>query len=669
MFLNAASYALINSQQLVRHRIHHRPAGYIMAPSAVTRLAGTSTLFLLQLIILALDLVPFLWQRVPLLFGKFSSNRRRADLENTPAEHDDEEGGVDQLEEIKIIFEDSPAKPIKTVPGRQLGAVLLGILGLAFAAASFAGKYGQQHAAVPSTATSAPSSCGNASTAMVDGDIGGEGIRIAMWSQILTLITITTLGIFQCNALGAKEIGAGLAITHISLAISMMVQMKRKTLTSADAIVGAMLLDAQGSALSLQLVVKQVLAARWQVWIIIGCQAVGIALLPVIVANFLTGDFIEGGGNPSCFCIEAFWWGWVGDCVGTSNRLEATTLWMYIACRILNFVQSTFLATTSTGQFHRAEKYKDALQDISFPARPKWIEDGDPMVENGDVPPPQEISMNINNDYDNYPATVAITCITCAVFSLASMVAAQIIFRAGLEPTSNAVSTGQMIAIVVAAATILRAIWPLWQTVTEHGKPVWPFRFSTAVKLLPHRLQEETSTEPAMPTFRRAGDYANGFRFPAHVIENPGLYRIGAMFEAGHGRDPLPVQSSTLAQQTTVEHDTDFEVRLETGGGLDTGIGVSFSFARSYTVTISAQQIETIQLVRSRTAISRLAKSPAVAAVLKRRKGRVFVMTGLRIAHGLEVSSRKFNHPVVFSYELQQLQFRGGILRVSCVFQ
>lgn len=408
-----------------------------MAPSAVTRLAGTSTLSLLQLIILALDLVPFLWQCVPVLFGELTSNRTRADLENTPAEHDDEEVGVDRLEEIKIIFEDSPAKPIKTVPGRQLGAALLGILELAFAAASFAGTYGQQHAAIPSTATSVPPSCGNASTAMVDGDIGGEGIRIAMWSQIVTLITITALGIFQCNALGAKEIGAGLAIAHISLAISMMVQMKRKTLTSADAIVGAMLLDAQGSALSLQLVAKQVLAARWQVWIIVGCQAVRIALLPVIVVKFLTGDFIEGGGNPSCFCIEAFWRGWVGDCVGTTNRLEATTLWMYIACRILNFIQSTFLATTSTAQFHRAEKYKDTLQDISFPARPKWIEDGDTMVEDGGIPPPQEISMNIDNDYDNYPATVAITCITCAIFSLASIVAAQIIF----EPVSSPLPT------------------------------------------------------------------------------------------------------------------------------------------------------------------------------------------------------------------------------------
>ncbi|OAA76160.1 hypothetical protein LEL_05844 [Akanthomyces lecanii RCEF 1005] len=654
-----------------------------MAPGAVTRLAGTSTLFLLQLIILALDLVPFLWERIPLLLGKLAPDRSRADLESTPAEHDGEEVGADQSEEIEMIFEDSPGKPIKRVPGRQLGAVLLGIFGIAFAAASFAGKYGQQHATIPSTATAASSACGNASAAMVDGDIGGEGIRIAMWAQIATLITITMLGIFQCNALGAKEIGAGLAITHISLAISMTVQMKRKSLTSADAIVGAMLLDAQGSALSLQLVAKQVLAARWQVWIIVGCQVIGIALLPVVVAKFQAGDFIDGGGNLSCFCIEAFWWGWVGDCFGTTGELEATTFWMYIACRILNFMQTTFLSTTSTGQFHRAEKYKDALHDISFPARPKWTEDVDTLVASGDIPPPQEVHMNIDNDYDNYPATVAITCIICALFSLTSMVAAQIIFQAGLEPSSNAVSTGQMIAIVVAAATILRAIWLLWQTLADNGKPVWPFRFSTAAKLLPHRWQEETSTEASKRTFRRAGDYANGFSFPAYVAENPSLYRIGAVFEAGHGRDPMPVPSTSFAQQKTVELDTEFEATLEDGGGfrigiggfdigiagIGSGIGVSSSWEKSYTVRITAQQIETFRLTQNRAAISELSKSPAVEAVLKRRKGRVFVMTGLRIAHSLEVSSKKFEHPVVFSYELQQLQFRGGILRVSYVFQ
>jgi hypothetical protein len=55
--------------------------------------------------------------------------------------------------------------------------------------------------------------------------------------------------------------------------------MANRTLTSADAIVGAMLLDAQGSAMSIMLVAKDVLAARWLVWLTIMCQIVGLTVV------------------------------------------------------------------------------------------------------------------------------------------------------------------------------------------------------------------------------------------------------------------------------------------------------------------------------------------------------------------------------------------------------
>jgi hypothetical protein len=61
-----------------------------------------------------------------------------------------------------------------------------------------------------------------------------------------------------------KEIDASLVTTHSSLAIALAVQIGARTLTSADAVLGAMVLDAQGSAISITLVVKDVLAARWQ---------------------------------------------------------------------------------------------------------------------------------------------------------------------------------------------------------------------------------------------------------------------------------------------------------------------------------------------------------------------------------------------------------------------
>lgn len=55
--------------------------------------------------------------------------------------------------------------------------------------------------------------------------------------------------------------------------------MANRTLTSADAIVSAMLLDAQGSAMSITLVAKDVLAARWQVWLTIMRQTVGLTVI------------------------------------------------------------------------------------------------------------------------------------------------------------------------------------------------------------------------------------------------------------------------------------------------------------------------------------------------------------------------------------------------------
>jgi hypothetical protein len=117
------------------------------------------------------------------------------------------------------------------------------------------------------------------SIAQVDADIGGDGIRIAIWTQICFLIAIAVLGTFHCKATGAKELGAGLAVTHFSLAVALLVQFGRGTLTPADAVIGAMILDAQNSALLIQLTTKMTLAARWQVGIIAACQATGLDCL------------------------------------------------------------------------------------------------------------------------------------------------------------------------------------------------------------------------------------------------------------------------------------------------------------------------------------------------------------------------------------------------------
>lgn len=113
----------------------------------------------------------------------------------------------------------------------------------------------------------------------VDADVGGDGIRIAVCAQESVLISIIMLGTFHYSTTGAKEIGAGLAITHVSLAIAIVVQEGRGTLRSAEAILGAIILDSQNSALSVHLMAKETLASQWQVAVVLLCQAFSLAIL------------------------------------------------------------------------------------------------------------------------------------------------------------------------------------------------------------------------------------------------------------------------------------------------------------------------------------------------------------------------------------------------------
>jgi hypothetical protein len=105
----------------------------------------------------------------------------------------------------------------------------------------------------------------------VDGDIAGDGVRIAAFVQVGVLLVVSLFGIFHTKATGAKEIGAGLVLTSVSLAMALMVRAKG-TLTPPDAAIGAMILDGQTLALSIQLVAKETLASRWQTMIVVLAQ-------------------------------------------------------------------------------------------------------------------------------------------------------------------------------------------------------------------------------------------------------------------------------------------------------------------------------------------------------------------------------------------------------------
>jgi len=64
----------------------------------------------------------------------------------------------------------------------------------------------------------------------LDADIAGEGVRIAAFAQVCVLILVSC-GNFHTKATGSKEVGAGLAVTSVSLAMALMVRMRRGTLT------------------------------------------------------------------------------------------------------------------------------------------------------------------------------------------------------------------------------------------------------------------------------------------------------------------------------------------------------------------------------------------------------------------------------------------------------
>lgn len=301
----------------------------------------------------------------------------------------------------------------------------------------------------------------------VDADVAGDGIRIAVWAQESVLLLIAVLGTFHCSTTGAKEIGAGLAITHISLAIAVLVQADRRALKSTEAILGAMLLDSQNSALSIQLMAKETLASRWQVGIISACQVFGLAVVAVLVSRFSAGVYAV----PECQCVAAFWWGWLSDCSAFPAR-ELAIWWTYYASRCLTTVQCVYHATRNMVNFHEAEKFGLRLKTTPL-AYPNVRGGRGQSTLRGDDEWPE---------YGTCPSTLTFMYIVHGAYALTSMASAETtMIDFGIRPTSAVFSVGQIVALVVAGATILRAFWllaGLFLQADDAGTGfVWPLSF------------------------------------------------------------------------------------------------------------------------------------------------------------------------------------------------
>ena len=317
----------------------------------------------------------------------------------------------------------------------------------------------------------------------VDADIGGDGIRFSIWAQEGVILFIVFLGSIHTSATGVKEVGAGIFITHVALAIALLVQMGRGTLTPADAILGSIILDSQNNALSIQFLSKETLASRWQVRITVAGQLLGLVLVPILVTKFVHGDFAPADGD--CACVTVFWWAWLSNCPGLPSR-EAVIFWLYYAVKCLFVFQSEGSALFNSRKFHEAEKYRDTpLEGITYPFSTETTLKIDAATE----APTTAISLRPARPlsaYDKYPSTVSFTFVVYGVFSFGSMAAAEGARRdSGFHPSSDVVSVGQMIGVVVAAVTIIRSFYFFAQMFRPgKGGFVWPFSTSRAVQIM-----------------------------------------------------------------------------------------------------------------------------------------------------------------------------------------
>lgn len=502
-------------------------------------------------------------------------------------------------------------------------------------------------------------------SASVDGDIAGQGAQIAVWAQVGVLLIISVLGSFHTSATGAKEVGAGLVLTHVALSVALLAQMGRGTLSSADAVVGAMILDAQNVGLSVQLAAKETLASRWQVGVVVLAQAFGLAVIPVLVFMFVSGEF----SNDECRCLTVFWWAWLSSCrQGSTAAGEMSVFWTYYACRCAGLCQTTFHSLYNTPKFDKAEKSeRSEVDDFTEELHDGGVDEEQKLGVSLLHGAEQEGGTGNNNQPDTiqnqrqrnrtrkaerkrerrgirlrrvthlyrrengqvvcfgeYPATVTLMYTVYGAFSLTSMGTAQTTvtdFR--LKPPSPIDSVGQIISLIVAAATLGRAAWLFLMLFRRDrheirkGKSrfVWPFKWEIAKNTLLARV---------------AGDYVLCFT----QNHDPSFLTLGAMLT-----EPFDANS-----QVGAEHDAPDRVQplvkknqsysesvLKKSPGFE-----SSKVEEIFMTKLSTSSFDPRELPRKSYVAGRL-EDPLIVASISRLQA-VYMVTGIKVAEGLTIS-------------------------------
>ena len=190
--------------------------------------------------------------------------------------------------------------------------------------------------------------------ATADADIVGDGVRVATWTQIVILGLIAFFGLLNPAHSAIQEVGAGLLVTHVALAIALLIPGYAHQLSPVDSILGLMILDAQNSALSIQLVTKQTLASRWQTYTVIVGQAAGLAAIGMLINNFTK----NGLATDECSCVSAFWWGWISNC-DDGHRDDHQAIWTYYALRAITVIHSCTIASLKSFSFDNAKRQEE----------------------------------------------------------------------------------------------------------------------------------------------------------------------------------------------------------------------------------------------------------------------------------------------------------------------
>lgn len=189
---------------------------------------------------------------------------------------------------------------------------------------------------------------------VADADIIGDGVRAGTWSQGAILFLSTFLGSFHHSHTAIKELGSGLLGMHVSLALAFFGPLVQSELSPVDAILGSMVLDVQNSALSMQLMEKETLAARWQVGAVMVAQLLGLVTIGIIMHSF-TQDKLA---VDSCKCFSAFWWSWFSNCP-TGYSSQVFPFWIYYSLRCLSTAHSWLLSLSKTASYDDALKWED----------------------------------------------------------------------------------------------------------------------------------------------------------------------------------------------------------------------------------------------------------------------------------------------------------------------